>query len=1028
MKHTQLALRRPITVSMICAAFAVLGVMSAFLMPLEEFPNIELPGFLVVIPYPGSTPEETERLVTRPAEEALATLSGIKHMMSRSSADQTEMWLEYGFNSNSRVEAVEARVKLDAIRNNLPDEVKRILVFSGSINDEPIMTLRVSSERDLGNEYLLLNRVVKRRLERLDGVASVELQGVEPPEVLIKLDPGRVAAHNVNLNDLALRLERSNFAVSAGQLTDGDKRYTVRPDGEFADLDEIRTLVINDRGLRLGDIANVSTQPRSRNYGRHLDGEYAIGLAIKKSAGANMVEVADRVSAEITEIGKLPAMRGIQIFDLDNNAASVRQSLNDLTKAGILGAIFAVIVLYLFLRQVTSTLIVTLAVPFSLLITLCVLYFNGFTLNILTLVGLMLAIGMLVDNSVVVTESIYRARQKDPTNPEQATLRGVREVGLAVTASTFTSICVFLPMVFGEQIEVVVFLRHVGVTISVAIVSSLIIAQTLIPLLTSRLPPPKPEAEGAWMRRLTDAYLRVLRGALRRPIVTTISGLLIAASVVIPIKAEWLKLDMFPQDVARRIYMPYNLDGRYPVATVEDSVDRIEAYLFENRERLEIRSVYSYFSEDEAATTVLLVDEDQATISGREVMEIIEREMPSIAIGKPNFRWEQQGGGEGFSVTLRGASTEVLGVLGREAQRRLDKLDGLDSVNIDHSAGEREIRVRVDRERAAVYGLTADDVANYVNAAMRGRDLREFRTPDGEIGMRLGFRDSERQTVQQLGDMRIMAADGRSIPLSSIVNLHVKRGPAEIRRIDRNTAVRVSASVNASTTLDEIRPQIKVVMDELDLPSGYSWGFGSGVERADQTQQVLVQNILLGVALIFIVMAALFESLSYPLTIILSLIYSIVGVIWFLSLTGTTMTMMAMVGIMILIGVVVNNGIVLVDQINNLRWQGHGRLDAVVNAASERFRPILMTVATTILGLVPLAVGTTQIGGSDGPAYFPMARAIIGGLAFSTLTSLILVPFTYIAFDKLKNWMAKMRRYGGPVDHTPREDTLPELT
>ncbi|MEM8982703.1 MAG: efflux RND transporter permease subunit [Pseudomonadota bacterium] len=1020
MKHTEIALRRPVTVSMICAALAVLGVISAMLMPLEEFPDIELDGFAVIIPYPGSTPEETERLVTRPAEEALATLPGIKHMFSKSTADQAEIWLQYGFNSNSRQEAVEARIKLDSIRNNLPDEVRRIIVFSGSINDEPIMTLRVSSERDLGDEYLMLNRVVKRRLERLDGVARVELQGVEPPEVFIQLDPGRVAAHNINLNELALLLERSNFAVSAGQLTDNARRYTVRPNGEFQSLEQIRNLIIDERGLKLGDIAKVTARTGPRNYGRHLDGEYAIGISVSKSAGANMVDVADRVSAEIAEIAKLPAMRGIHIFDLDNNAASVRQSLNDLTLAGILGAVFAVVVLYLFLRQMTSTLIVTLAVPFSLLITLCILYFNGFTLNILTLVGLMLAIGMLVDNSVVVTESIYRSRLADPDHPQEATLRGVKEVGLAVTASTLTSICVFLPMVFGEQIEVIVFLRHVGVTISVAIVASLIIAQTLIPLLTSRLPAPRADAESRWIRRLTERYLRVLKLALRRPIITALCAVLIAGSVALPIKLEWLKVDMFPQDVARRIHMPYNLNGRYPVGTVEATVDRIEAYLFANRERLEIRSVYSYFAEDEAATTILLVDESEATLSGRAVMEIIEREMPAIAIGTPNFKWNQEGGGEGFSVNVQGASTEVLGTIGREVQRQLSALDGFDSVNIDHSMGDREVRVRIDRERAAVHGLSADDIASYINAAMRGRNLRDFRTQDGEISMRLGFRDSERQTVQQLGDLRIMTPTGQSVALSSLVTLRIERGPAEIRRIDRNTSVKISASINASTTLDAMKPKVEAIMAGINLPNGYTWGFGSGVWRADQTQDVMVQNILLGVALIFIIMAALFESLSYPLTIILSLVYSIVGVVWFLTLTGTTLTMMAMVGIMILIGVVVNNGIVLVDQINNLRWQGIARNEAVVTAASERFRPILMTVSTTILGLVPLSIGTTQIGGSDGPAYYPMARAIIGGLAFSTLTSLILVPLTYIALDQLHNWMGRVLRYGGPVATSER--------
>lgn len=1011
MRHTEFALKRPVTVAMLCAALAVLGLISSKLLPLEELPDFEFPGFVVIIPFAGSTPAETEKLVTRPAEEALATLPGIKRMFSRSSENEAQIFLQYEFNSNAKAEAVEARVKLDSIRENLPAEVRRIIVFSGSFSDEPIMTLRVSSERDLGDEYLLLNRLVKRRLERIDGVSKVELQGIEAPEVLIQLDAGRVTAHDIDLNELAALLEKSNFSIGAGVLTNGNQRFALRPDGEFKTIDEVRALVINTAGLRLGDIAKVSSQPRPRNYGRHLDGQYAIGIAISKSTGANMVEVAERVMAEVDEIATLPQLEGIQIFDLDNKAQSVKRSLGDLIKAGMIGSLFAIVVLYFFLRQLSTTLIVTLAVPFSLLITLSVLYFAGMSINILTLMGLMLAIGMLVDNSVVITESIFRARQADPANPQAATLRGVSEVGLAVIASTLTSICVFLPVLFGEKIDIMIFLSHVGVTISVAIVASLIIAQTLIPLLASRVSPPKPTADGAFMNRFTRRYERMLNWTLRHPVLSCLGALLSVASVVLPFQAELIKVDMFPQEASRRLYLPYHLEGSYPVERVEQSVDRVEAYLFEHKKELDIRSVYSYFSQFEAATTILLSDESEATVSAREVMERIAEELPTLVIGKPSFQWEQQGGGEGFSITLRGDSTEQLIPLEWEVYRLLDGLEGLDSVTSDLLAGEREIQVVVDRERASALGLSSREIAETVNIAMRGRDLREFRTPDGDVEMRIGFRENDRQTVQQLADVPLLTRSiEEPILLSAVATLNELRGPSDIRRTDRKTSVKISGSVNASTTLEKIKPEVTKLLNKLDFPSGYSWSFGAGIERADETQAVLITSILLGVALIFIIMAALFESLLYPVTIMISLVFSVVGAIWFLTLTGTTMTMMAMIGFMILIGVVVNNGIVLVDQINNLRKQGQRREVAVVNAATERLRPILMTVATTILGLAPLAVGTTQIG-SGGPAYSPMARAIIGGLGFSTATSLLLVPLTYVLFDRLKNWLGRAVRF-----------------
>ena len=1012
MKHTEFTLRRPVTVTMFFAALAMIGLISSKLLPLEEFPDIEFPGFFVSIPYSGSTPEETERLVTRPAEEALATLPGIKNMYSTSREDSTEIWLEYGFNSNAKAEAVEARVKLDSIRGELPDDVRRIFVFSGSLNDEPFVNLRISSDRDLGNEYLMLNRLVKRRLERIDGVSKVELQGVEPPEVLIQLDAGRIAAHGLDLNELGNLLEQSNFAVSAGIVTSAGARWSLRPNGEFRSVEEVRDLVIDESGLRIRDIARVYQQPRERNYGRHLDGKYAIGIAVSKATGANMVEVADRVMAEVDEIGKLPQMSGITLFSLDNNADSVRRSLSDLIKAGIVGALLAFVVLFFFLRQLSTTLIVISAVPLSLLVTLSALYFSGLSLNVLTLMGLMLAIGMLVDNSVVITESIFRARQDDPDDAKRATMRGVREVGLAVLASTVTSICVFVPIVFGEQIDIMVFLWHVGITISVAIVSSLVIAQTLIPLLASRVPPPPVARDGSFIGRLTKRYEATLSWTLRHPWWALLVAVLLLASPAIPIASGMLKVDMFPQEASRRLYLPYNINGNYPVDRVEAAVNRIEAYIDKHRDEYDIRSVYSYFAENTASTVILLTDESEATISARAVMDKLTEGMPSLAIGNPTFDWNQQGGGEGFSVTLTGDSTERLLTLSRETMRLLGTIDGLDSLKSDFTAGDNELRVIVDRTRAARYGLATESIATAISVALRGRDLREFRTPEGEIAMRVSFEDSDRQSIAQLSDLRLPASDGQLISLASVASLETHRGPAQIRRTDRRTSVKISGSVNASTTLDDIKPKVSALLDQVSFPTGYAWSYGAGVQREDETQQVLMTNIALGVLLIFIVMAALFESALYPLSIMMSLVLSIVGVIWFLALTGTTMSFMAMIGIMILIGVVVNNGIVLVDHTNNLRRDGLEREQAVIRAARDRLKPILMTVCTTILGLAPLSIGTTQIG-ADGPPYFPMARSIIGGLAFSTITSLFLVPLTYVMLDRMKNWLGRVITHSG---------------
>jgi len=1010
MRHTEFSLRRPVTVTMIFAALAGIGLISSRLLPLEQFPDIEWPGFFINIPYEGSTPEEVERLITRPAEAALSTLTGVKRMNSTSRADGAQIWMEYGFNSNAATEAVEARVKLDAIRDELPPDLKRIMVYSGSLNDEPIMTLRLSSDRDLSQEYLMLDRVLKRRIERIEGVSKVDLQGVEPPEVRILLDSGRVAAHGINLYELYELLQRSNFSVSAGRLESGEQRWTLRSDGELRSLAEIGDLIIDGGNLRLADIADIRLVPEERDYGRHLDGREAVGLGVTRASGANMVQVADRVKEELDKIAELPSMRGIRIFNIDNKADSVRSSLADLLQAGLIGSLLAVLVLYLFLRQITTTLIVMLAVPVSLVITLGVMYFSGLTLNILTLMGLMLAVGMLVDNSVVITESIFRYRQVYPDEPRRAALAGVDEVGLAVIASTATSVCVFLPIVFGEQIDITVFLWHVGITISVAIVLSLFVSQTLIPLLASRVPAPPPPKAGSAIAILTDRYSRALAWTLRHPRWSALAAVIVLASPAAPIGLGMLQTDMFPQEPSRRLELIYHIDDIYPVERVEMAVNRVEAFLFENAERLDIQSVYSYYDTGRAQSSILLTEDDAITVDAQTVMDAILEEMPELVIGRPDFQWQQQGGGPGFGITLTGESTERLAELAGEAWRVLSTVEGLEGLTSDLVAGPKEVQVVVDRERAARVGLTSQAVGQAVSVAMRGQPLREFRTPDGEIGVRLAFREDDRQSMEQLANLTIMAPSGERVLLGAVADLHERTGPRQIRRTDRKTSVKISGSIDTDSSLPEIRPVVQQLMDQIDYPPGYGWSFGEGVDRSDETRQLLMQNILLGVALIFIVMAALFESVLYPVSIMVSLIYSITGVIWFLALTGTTMSFMAMIGIMILIGIVVNNGIVLVDHINNLRRQGMPREQAVLEGARDRLRPILMTVATTILGLLPLAISTTKVGG-DGPSYFPMARSIIGGLAFSTVTSLLLVPLVYVSLDRAKNWVGRVRQY-----------------
>ncbi len=1010
MKHTELALRRPVTTVVVFVALSIVGLLASKLLPLEKFPDIEFPGIFVLVPYDGSTPEEVERLITRPVEEALATLSGVETMFSSSDENQAQIFLQFGWDQSMGAKGIEARAKVDAIRHLLPNDVRRVLVFTGSLGDQPVLQLRISSERDLSNSYEMLDRLLTRRLERIEGVSRVELQGVDPREIRILLKPDQLAAHGVDIAAIRDLLMSSNFAVSAGRVTAGDQRFNVRPRGEFGSVDEIRELSLNSSGLRLRDVADIEQRTPERNYGRHLDKQYAIGVAISKATGSNMVEVTDRVIAEVERIGKLPEMQGVNIFSLDNQGESVRESLGDLLSAGALGGLLAIIVLYFFLRQATTTLIVTASVPFSLMITLGAMYFAGLTLNILSMMGLMLAVGMLVDNAVVVTESIFRHREEHPDEPVKATISGVKEVGLAVIAGTATTIIVFAPMIVGTKTDMSIFLSHVAITIIVALIASLFIAQTLVPMLAARISVPPQPKSGAWISRLTTRYAASLEWILGHRWWTALGIGLVCLIGVLPLILELVKFDMFPQDVGRRLFMPYHVEGQHSLERVEQSVDTIEEYLYSHQEEFNIRSVYSFYEQGRAESTILLTNKDDATLSTTEIIALIEKDLPQIAIGKPSFSFDQQGGGNGFAIQVSGDSTEVLNDLAIEIARSLATVEGLKDVVSDGESGNKEVRVIIDRVRASNVGLSSEDIAQSVSIAMRGENLREFRDQNGEIAVRLAFRENDKQSIEQLANLPLYTAEGRRVTLGTVASLHIGRSPDSIQRTDRQTAVILSANLEEDVSAEEVRPRVNSLMEQIELPPGYSWKEGRGFERQDETADMMATNIILGVACIFLVMAALFESLILPFSIILgSIVFSIFGVFLFFAATGTTFSFMAMIGIMILIGVVVNNGIVLVDHINNLRQEGVARDKAIVRAGRDRLRPILMTVATTIVGLAPLAVGTTQVGG-DGPPYYPMARAIIGGLAFSTVVSLLVVPALYVYFDSLAAWGRKVMR------------------
>ncbi|MDD3643700.1 MAG: efflux RND transporter permease subunit, partial [Candidatus Krumholzibacteria bacterium] len=999
--------------------FIVLGFIASRLLPIEYFPDLDAPFIYVEIPYPGSTPEENERQITKPAEEVLATISGIKRMNSESHSGGSGIFVEFDWGVDTDVKALEATEKLEGIRRLFPPDLERFHIRKWSTSDMQILTMRISSNKDLANSYDMLDRNIKRRIERIEGVSKVDMYGVEKKEIRIQLSLDRVIEHGVDIGGLAETLRRSNFMVTAGTITADERRLVVRPMGEFASVEEIDGVIVGPNNLRLRDIAEVSFEKPRQTYGRHLDRKYAIGVDAFKEGGANLVDVTERIVAEIDEIRKLPEMEGISIYYMENLADGVKSSLSEVLKSGLLGGCLAMLVLYFFLRRIVTTLVVALAVPVSLLITLAFMHFMGVTLNILSMMGLMLAIGMLVDNAVVVTESIHRHQQIDPRS-KTAIGTGVSEVSLAVTAGTMTTAIVFLPNIVSPKDDMSIYLKHVATTICIALGVSLLLAQTIVPLLTSRIRPPRPRAKKTVIDRLIERYAAALGWTMRHRRATAGIMLLVLLSVIAPIRL--VKTEMFEEQEDRRIRLHYHINDSYTLEKVEEAVFACENYLFDRQDEFEIESIYSYYQSNYAMSTITLKKGKEAGRKTGEIQEEIRKGLPKLAIADPSFTWHSQGGAESsIRIELVGKSSERLAELSRDVAWTLSRVEGFTDVRSEAETGDKEVQIVVDRQRARQYGFSTQEIAGVISAAVRGVNLRKFHGETGEVDMRLELQDADRQTVDQLRDLPLYNGRGDAVRLESVADFHVRQGPRAIRRENRTTGIGVTANLDGVTSTDA-RKKIAAVLGDYNFPAGYSWNYGREHRHEQEAMQTMLTNLLLALILIYFVMAALFESLLFPAAIWTQIIFAVVGVYWFFLLTGTKMSIMGMIGILILIGVVVNNGIVLVDHINHLRGQGMKRSEAIVQAGRDRLRPILMTAGTTVLSLVPLCLVTTQIGGAGGPPYFPMARAIVGGLSFSTVITLLALPTIYTLLDDLRAWSRRVTaiaKYRAPA--APRE-------
>jgi len=984
---TALAIKRPVTTAMLMLSLFVTGLVASKLLPQESWPSLNIPVAFINVPYNGATPEEVERLITRPLEEAVSTLGGITEMRSTSRADSAsiQVIMDLGVDLNSKI--MEVREKVDMVRHLLPDDVQRVMVQKFSTEDLPVLSLVLSGDKNLGQAYDFLEKKLKNPIERIQGVGNVEMRGVIQPHIEIHLDSIKLAMNRVDQAKLLQDLRDSNFLVKSGSILNGGRKFRVSPDGEFQSLADIKNFQVK-AGVRLSEVATVSLTAPPKSSEIRTDRKKSVGLEIFKESDSNVVDVTNNIVLLIDKLRKNDDFKDITIGIKDNSGEEIQESLGDLLKAGALGIVLSFIVLFIFLRNSHITFVVVASVPISLSFALAGMYFMGYTLNMLTLAGLFIAVGLLIDNSVVICESILQQQDKSLTSVEKI-LKGVDNVSIAIISGTLTTTIVFMPLLMGEKNFITILVEQIAVAICLPLFASLIISKTAIPLLLSRVD--KSALSSVVTQGKLDRWYRPnLTRILTHPKITGLFIVLLCISGVFT--KQMVNVNGEKGKTVKEINIVYHIQGQQKLADVSKLVDKMEQYLYDNQEAFEFKQVNSRIWSSFAMSRVKLNDGYSKTL--HDLKAEIRAGFPDSAIARPSFDWSEEKD-KLVKITLNGSSTKRLMEISESVISQLSNVEGFAEVGIESEDKNMELVLRIDREKVSRLGLNTQDIASRISTALRGTNLRSFRDADlGEVDIRLVYHSEQAVPLERIKQLPIYESNGRIITLQQLVVFDTQPTMHQITRLQRRTTLGIAINL-ADLSRVEASEKVKNVMDNIVFPSGYDWNLGRQFAEDEKAAKDMMINMLLALALIFIVMAALFESLLMPIAILSSIALAFIGVYWTFAILGMGLGETGMIGMLILMGIVVNNGIVLIDQINKLKVETDNIITPIIEACVSRIRPIFMTVATTIIGMVPLALAS-----SDNAAY-PMAVAIIGGLLFSTFTSLFLVPFCYFMLVKL---------------------------
>ncbi|NLY43074.1 MAG: efflux RND transporter permease subunit [Clostridiaceae bacterium] len=1021
MKISDLAIKRPVTVLMLVMMILVLGVVSLRSLNLDLFPDITFPAAVVITNYQGAGPQEIESIITKPIEEVMGTVENFKKVTSTSSNGVSMVMVEFTQGTNMDYAALQMREKVDMIKSAFPDDVQDPIILKYDVNMIPVMQLAVSYGDDLAGLKTLVEDKVKSRLERLEGVAAVDITGGVEEEIKIDILPQKLEGYGLSLTQVKQALQAENLNLPGGQLEEGKTEFTVRTIGEFSDVEEIKNLPIaTARGIiHLKDIAEVRQSYKDVTSRSYMNDKPCILLAVSKESGANTVKVADKVNAEIDKIKKeLSDVKFETIFD---QSTYVKQSLGNVANNAMVGGVLAILILFVFLKNIRTTFIIGTSIPISIIATFIMIYFSGITLNIMSLGGLALGIGMLVDNSIVVLESIYRYREEGFSRIDAAR-EGSNEVAMAVTASTLTTIAVFLPIAFVRDNMAIEMFKELGLTVTYSLVSSLVIALTLVPMMASKMLKVETMEDlqrkrtpiaviDRWFNRffkgVEESYKKLLRWALgHRKTVITGTVLLLVLSLVSA--SLFTGVQFFPNmDMGM-----FTVTIEMPKGTVlEETAKTVDAVAKEVEGIKELEYIFvMHGSDGDSSTGTIYASVGKKENRERGIDEILDelrskvQVIPGAKIAVEKISYMSViGSSKPITININGDDLDVLEQLAEQVTDAVKRVEGTREVSSSIADTVPEAQVKINRNKASQYGISAYTIASTVQTAVMGQTATRYKVSGDEIDVKVRFESGSRKDLKDLEEILIMSPTGQQVPLYELADIIIKDAPASISRSDQVRQVSVTGDISGRDS-NSVFVDIRNKLDEIKVPQGYTIELAGENEDLREAIEGFGLILLLSIILIYMIMASQFESLLHPFTIMFTVPLAVIGVAFAMSAARMPFSVPSFIGIVMLAGVVVNNGIVLVDYINVLRSRGMERDEAIYKAGPVRLRPILMTTLTTVLGLVPLSLGIGE--GSELQA--PMAVTVMGGLTFSTLLTLVFIPVLYTLFDDFGRWVKRL--------------------